>query len=134
MSESAKPVGSIAWTDLTVADATGLKSFYESVTGWTSSGVEMGDYEDFCMNLPDSATTVAGICHARGVNADLPAQWLIYIVVANLKESIERCVSLGGKLLHRRDNPDGGGIAVIEDPAGAVAALYQLGDNANTKG
>jgi len=30
---------------------------------------------------PESNDPVAGICHARGANANLPAQWLIYVAV-----------------------------------------------------
>jgi predicted enzyme related to lactoylglutathione lyase len=39
------------------------------------------------------------ICHARGHNADLPSQWLIYITVADLDASMALCKELGGKLL-----------------------------------
>jgi hypothetical protein len=40
----------------------------------------MGEYSDFNMTMPDGGELAAGICHARGGNADLPSQWLIYIV------------------------------------------------------
>ena len=126
MANSENAPGSISWTDLTVTDAKGVRDFYESVVGWTCSPVEMGDYQDYCMNVPESGKTVAGICHARGINAELPAQWLIYIVVADLQKSIEQCLSNHGNVLHQRDGTDGhDSIAVIQDPAGAVVALFQ---------
>ena len=75
------------------------------------------------MNEPDSANTVAGICHARGPNAELPAQWLIYINVANLADSLEQCSQRGGKVLHGPRDMGSGSCAVVQDPAGAVAAL-----------
>jgi len=69
MPESDKPaVGSIAWRDLTVPDAEGVRDFYSAVVGWTSSAVQMDGYSDFSMVTPASGKTVAGICHARGVN------------------------------------------------------------------
>ena len=46
-----------------------------------------GGYADYCMNEPESGQTIAGVCHARGVNANLPPQWLLYITVANLETS-----------------------------------------------
>ncbi|MFB3107254.1 MAG: hypothetical protein ACE1ZA_20350, partial [Pseudomonadales bacterium] len=42
---------------------------------------------------------VAGICHARGSNANLPPQWLIYINVADVDKSVQRCVEMGGSPL-----------------------------------
>lgn len=119
-------VGTIAWTDLTVPDAEAVRNFYSEVVGWQFEPVDMGGYHDFNMNLPESGKTVAGICHSRGPNADLPPQWLIYITVENLDASVKRCEELGGKVLA---GPKGGGeygrFCVIQDPAGAVAALFE---------
>ena len=124
MADSKKPaVGSITWRDLTVKDAEKVRDFYSKVVGWKTSPVDMGGYNDFNMNLPGSGETVAGICHARGPNAKLPPQWLIYITVADVDESAKRCVELGGKII---DGPRAMGeqrFCVIQDPAGAVAAL-----------
>jgi predicted enzyme related to lactoylglutathione lyase len=122
----AKPIGSITWTDLTVHKAGEIRSFYESVVGWKSSEVDMSGYEDFCMNEPESGNTVAGICHARGENANLPAQWLVYITVEDLAKSLDACKRLGGQIVAGpRDMGGQGSVAVIKDPAGAVAALFQ---------
>lgn len=118
--------GQIGWIDLSVADAPALRDFYQGVTGWTTSPVAMGGYQDFCMHPPGEAQPVAGICHARGSNAGLPTVWLIYITVDDLEQSMRRCQELGGKLLRP---PMGTGpndrYCVIEDPAGAVCALFQ---------
>ena len=119
MSETPSQPGAVPWFDLTVGDAEGIRDFYASVVGWESDAVRMDSYDDFCMK-PPNRDAVAGICHARGVNTDLPPQWLIYITVANLQKSIDRCLALGGEVLHRRSN-----LAVIQDPAGACAALWQ---------
>ncbi len=127
MSDS-KGVGAIAWTDLTVPNAEGLKDFYRQVVGWSSEPVSMGDYSDFNMIQPGGDTPAAGICHARGVNADLPPAWMIYIVVENLEESLAACRSGGGEvLLGPKEMGPGSAYAVIRDPAGAVSALYQVG-------
>jgi hypothetical protein len=124
MAELKKPaVGSITWRDLTVKNAEAVRDFYSKVVGWKTAPVDMGGYDDFNMNLPGSGETVAGICHARGPNAKLPPQWLIYITVADVDESAKRCVELGGKII---DGPRKMGeyrFCVIEDPAGAVAAI-----------
>ena len=117
--------GRIGWIDITVDDAEGLRDFYAAVTGWKPDNVDMGDYADFSMLTPDSGTPAAGICHARGSNAELPRQWLIYINVADAVASAEACTENGGKVLVGPKAMGGGMFAVIEDPSGAVAALYQ---------
>jgi predicted enzyme related to lactoylglutathione lyase len=118
--------GHIGWIDLTVADASALRDFYQKVTGWEPAPVEMGGYQDFCMHPPGEAQPVAGICHARGQNADLPPVWMVYITVANLDESIRRLEELGGKLRRAVESMGNmGRFCVIEDPAGAVCALFE---------
>lgn len=121
-----KPIGAIAWTDLTVPDAGAVRDFYQAVVGWQAGPVDMGGYDDYCMNQPADGATVAGICHARGTNADLPAQWLIYITVEDVDRSAARCVEMGGQVIAgpRRMGAHGR-CCVIRDPAGAVAALFQ---------
>ena len=117
--------GSIIWADLTVPDAVKVKSFYSSVVGWKPEPVSMGDYSDFSMNSPETGRTIVGICHTKGVNADLPPQWLIYFTVKNVDESAEKCKSNGGKIIAGpRNMGKYGRYCVIQDPAGAVAALF----------
>ena len=124
MADEPKPMGSIIWTDLTVSNADDVRSFYASVVGWKSSPVDMGDYEDFCVQSEDGET-VADICHARGENANLPAQWLIYIRVPDLDKSLEACERSGGKILQPPRQMGESRMAVIQDPAGAVMAIFE---------
>ena len=125
MSNDDKPaVGSIVWRDLTVPDAEQVRDFYRAVVGWKAEPVAMDGYDDFNMTGPDDGEPLAGICHARGSNAELPAQWLMYITVADLDESIQRCTEMGGKVLDGPRTLGDGRACVIQDPAGAVAALY----------
>jgi predicted enzyme related to lactoylglutathione lyase len=115
--------GTIVWTDLTVPDAERLGRFYSKVTGWHSAPVSMGEYDDFNMLPAGGDAPVAGICHARGPNANLPPQWLIYIRVSDVAESARHCVELGGKVVDGPRRMGDKTFCVIQDPAGAVAAL-----------
>jgi uncharacterized protein len=125
MSEKAG-VGSVTWTDLTVEDAERIRDFYSAVVGWTASGVDMGGYYDFNMNDPETGTPVAGVCHARGGNADLPPVWLIYVNVEDIEKSVARCVELGGQVISGPKVIGGQGrYCVIRDPAGAALALFE---------
>ena len=123
----APTIGSVTWFDLTVKEAAEVSRFYAKVAGWKPAGFDMGGYDDFCMNSPADGKTVAGICHARGENKKVPPQWLIYITVGNLAASLRHCRALGGKVIVKPREAGGGRMAVIRDPAGAVAALFQPG-------
>lgn len=127
MSKSEKPeIGSITWCDLTIPDADGVKDFYSRVIGWKPEAVSMGEYNDYSMVAPESGKVAAGVCHTRGVNANLPPQWLIYITVEDVEKSAKICEEAGGKVLvpiKRISNY--GNYCVISDPAGAVCALFQ---------
>jgi predicted enzyme related to lactoylglutathione lyase len=54
--------GTIAWTDLTVANADGVRSFYESVVGWKYRGDSMGGYTDFTMLADGRDPAAGGLC------------------------------------------------------------------------
>src|SRR5437868_13442526 len=91
----------------------------------------MGAYADFVMKA--DGEPVAGVCHARGLNADLPALWLVYITDDDLDHSIAECQRLGGSVIAPPRSLGGGRFCVIKDPAGAVAALYQPPDAASVR-
>jgi predicted enzyme related to lactoylglutathione lyase len=110
--------------DLTVQNAVQVRDFYRAVVGWGFDEVNLGDYADFSMKPEGADAPVSGICHARGMNADIPPQWMIYITVDDLDASLARCAELGGVALTAVKDM-GGRMCVIRDPAGAVAALYE---------
>lgn len=121
-------IGSIGWVDLTVGNADEVRDFYAQVAGWKPEPLDMGGYSDYNMAAPGSGEPKAGVCHARGDNAGLPPVWLIYIVVADLDASAARCTELGGKILMQPKSLGAmGRMCVIEDPAGAVSALFEAG-------
>jgi len=117
--------GRILWHDLTVEDAEEIRDFYADVVGWSAEPVDMGGYADFNMLPPGSSEPVAGICHARGSNAGLPSQWLVYFGVDDLEASVSRCEAAGGEVVAGPGRAGGGRYCVIRDPAGAVFAIYE---------
>lgn len=116
-------IGKIVWRDLTVPDAGGLSEFYRQVIGWEVEAVDLGDYRDFVMKA--GGETVAGVCHARGSNAGLPAQWLNYVQVESVEVCVASCLAAGGDVIHGPRLMDGMAFCVIRDPAGAVLGLIE---------
>lgn len=126
MSEVNENIGSIGWIDLTVKNAEEIRDFYSKVIGWKSENVPMGSYFDFNMVNPESGDPKAGICHKRGINKDSPSGWIIYFIVEDIFKSLEEVKNNGGKIIiEPKDMGNQGAFAIIEDPSGAVCALFQ---------
>jgi predicted enzyme related to lactoylglutathione lyase len=125
MSDTTLKPGSVGWMDLTVKNATDVAHFYRDVVGYQLSEIDMGSYSDYVLaTSPEHG--VAGVCHARGENADLPPVWMLYFTVSDLDASVAKVTEGGGKLRGEvRTLGEMGRMAVIEDPAGAISALYE---------
>ncbi|GMV24124.1 MAG: hypothetical protein AMXMBFR58_01550 [Phycisphaerae bacterium] len=116
------PLGSIVWQDLTVADASAVRDFYARVVGWLSTDHDMVGYSDF--NMHDSeGKVVAGVCHARDTNANVPPQWLVYVKVDDADAAADRAISAGGQVVDGPRSMGTSRFVVVRDPAGAVIAL-----------
>jgi predicted enzyme related to lactoylglutathione lyase len=77
MDSTEKPkTGTAGWFDLTIPNGDAVRDFYQGVIGWTSEPTDMDGYDDYSTIAPGTGECVAGVCHARGCNADLPPQWL----------------------------------------------------------
>ncbi len=124
-------VGAIISADLTVPNADEVRDFYKQVIGWESEDMPMqdadGTYADYVMKDADG-NWMGGVCHARGANLGLPPQWMVYINVADIEASVQRCLDLGGRVVKESRGDDGKlHYAVIQDPAGAHLALTHAG-------
>jgi uncharacterized protein len=115
--------GGISWIDLTVENAEDVRDFYGAVIGLDSEAFPMKGYEDFVMTAPNHPDSKVGICHAKGANTGLPAQWLIYFNVEDIDHSLAECLARGGRLVQEKRDAGDYDMCVIADPAGAVAAL-----------
>lgn len=123
-------IGSVVSADLTVPDADSVRDFYKEVIGWEVEHMKMtdesGEYADYVMKDAEG-TWVGGVCHAKGANLDIPPQWIVYINVADISESISKCLALGGRIIKESRSSEGIlQYAIIEDPAGAVLGLTRM--------
>lgn len=116
-------VGKILWQDLTVPNAEEVQRFYSEVVGWNTTPHDMGEYHDYNVQAPASNETIAGICHARGTNAAIPPQWLLYVAVEDVEASALKCKELGGELIDGPRMMGAEKFCVLRDPAGAVIAI-----------
>lgn len=127
MSQQIPRTGIIKWADLTVDDAEAVRDFYSAVVGWQASPLVSDGREDYVMTNPESGHVAAGICRQEGGIKGLPQQWLVYVTVEDLDDSIAACDAHGGRVVFGpRDSETMGRWCVVEDPAGAVMALTEL--------
>ncbi len=124
MSEQKYKPGQIVWADLTTNQAESLKEFYKAVLGWQEFPVAMKDneesYNDYAM-LYDEKNPAGGICNQRGVNANIPPQWIMYVCVEDVDSTLQNALDRGAKLVHESKKAGGSlNYVIIQDPAGAV--------------
>lgn len=115
-------IGTVVWTDLTVPDAAEIRDFYSKVLGWKTTEHD----GDFNVHPPHSDDIISGICYKRGSNANIPSQWLNYIAVESVSETANKCIEAGGSVIDGPRQMGGSMFAVLQDPAGAVFALYEV--------
>ena len=121
------PPGAFCWIELATTDQNAAKSFYISLFGWASQDFPMGPNDFYTMfQLEGRDTAAAYTMRPEQRSMGAPPQWLIYIAVESADNAASRVAPLGGKLLRAPfDVYDVGRMAVVQDPTGAVFALWQ---------
>jgi predicted enzyme related to lactoylglutathione lyase len=116
--------GCFVWEELMTTDIAAAAAFYGKVAGlktekaafdpnyttWKAGGRDMGGL----MTLPDEA-------RAGGT----PPMWVSYIGTPDADATARQCEALGGKVAKGPWNiGDGGRIAILQDPQGAIFSIY----------
>jgi uncharacterized protein len=116
--------GTFCWADLGTPDAAAATRFYTALFGWTAEDRPMGPDASYTM-LHADGRAVAALYHQEAAQHG-PPHWLSYISVASASDAAARARALGGTLLMEPfDVLDVGRMAMVQDPAGAVVALWE---------
>ena len=112
--------GAFSWTELTTPDPKAAAAFYGALFGWKFDVMNMGQGDYQVVKAGDTA--VGGIMGTPpNMPAGAPPCWSAYVTVANTDAAVEKCKSLGGKLIvGPMDIPTVGRFAVLQDPQGAI--------------
>ena len=117
--------GTFCWADLGSPDAAAAKRFYTALFGLTAEDRPMGP-DAFYTMLTVDGRSVAALYQQEPAPAGTPPQWLSYISVGSVNESAQRAKELGGAvLMDAFDVLDVGRMAMVQDPTGAVVALWE---------
>jgi len=123
--------GTFCWIELGTSDDNAAKTFYTQLFDW--------DYVDNPMG-PDAVYTILKL-NGKDVGGlyklmpdmvaqGIPPHWLSYIAVSNVDETAEKVKTAGATLMKEPfDVATIGRMAVVQDPTGAVFALWQAKDH-----
>jgi predicted enzyme related to lactoylglutathione lyase len=119
--------GSLCWSELTTRDTKAAEAFYTALFGWTPKHSAPGapmEYTEFSVQGQPSIGMMAMPAH---MPAHVPAYWMPYFQVADCDQAAANAHQLGATLLvEPQDIPSTGRFAVIQDPQGAVFAVFRF--------
>jgi predicted enzyme related to lactoylglutathione lyase len=116
------PPGTFSWTDLSTPDPDGAKRFYTGLFGWETEDLPLPDGGVYTF-LREDGKEVAALSAAR--EGQMTA-WLSYITVEDADAVASRAAELGATQLGEPfDVMEAGRMGLIQDPTGAVFAVWQ---------
>jgi predicted enzyme related to lactoylglutathione lyase len=113
--------GALAWNELGSPDPEGSAKFYGDLLGWTTTSMEGADPPYLVVSNADG--------HSNGgirppAPPGTPPFWLVYFATADIEAGVAKVGELGGSVLVPPTDIGIAKIAVVQDPQGAVFALY----------
>lgn len=125
------PAGNFVWFELSTSDPAAAKQFYSSLLGWQPMDMPMGPDMTYTM-LRLNGRDTAGAYQMKDEDCQLgiPPNWLVYISVPSADAAIAGALEHGGSAMSPAiDIPHVGRMAVLQDPVGAVFAVFEAGQH-----
>ena len=119
--------GATTWLELYTNNPDVAGGFYAKTIGWATEAHDMGEMGKYTMfNMPGTKDGVGGMMKMPPGMENVPPHWLAYFDVTDCDASAKKATELGGKLLMPpTDIPNIGRFAFVQDPQGAVFAIYK---------
>lgn len=127
MEEHALAAGrAFPWHELYVPNIDQATEFYTKALGMETEDYPMGEMGNYRM-LKVGGKAVAGMMSTSGgPAAGAPTHWAVYHSVDDVDARVEKCVSMGAKVVvPAMDVPNVGRMALISDPQGAHIWLFK---------
>jgi predicted enzyme related to lactoylglutathione lyase len=131
---NAYPPGTFCWIDLAATDTEGAKKFYAGLFGWRARDIPVGPGVFTMLQLGGKEIASLYQLSEQHQAQGVPAHWMSYVAVTNADETAARVNSLRGRVLVSPfDVPDLGRMALIQDPTGALLAVWQAGNHVGAR-
>jgi predicted enzyme related to lactoylglutathione lyase len=108
-------VGEWFWTDLFTRDAKAAEAFYKPLAGFQKTQLEAGEDHRYLV-FKQNGKPRSGVVELRW--DDLEDNWMPYVMVDDIKSTIDTARELGGNLILEK-----GDVAILVDPGGAVFGI-----------
>jgi predicted enzyme related to lactoylglutathione lyase len=126
--------GSFCWVELATTDQQAAKNFYGKLFGWQAEDTPMSPndfYTTFKINGRDVAA--AYTMRPEQQSSGMPPNWLLYVSVQDVNESLSKAGRLGANILvEGLDVAELGRLGILQDPTGAMIALWQAKSHSGT--
>jgi uncharacterized protein len=117
--------GALCWTELTTSDTKVAEKFYTQLFGWTPKHSPAGapmEYTEFSVG---GTPSIGMMPKPPQMPAQIPSYWMPYFQVTNVDAAASKGKELGGTLMvGPNDIPDAGRFAILNDPQGAMFAIF----------
>jgi predicted enzyme related to lactoylglutathione lyase len=112
--------GALSWNELASPDLDASAGFYSELFGW-----KVEPFEGMGMPYMTIQTAAGGSNGGiRGAAENEPTYWLVYFGTNDIEASMSKVGELGGNTIMGPMDIGMGKIGVVQDPQGAVFALY----------
>ena len=124
MDSSPRLQGIPVWHEIITADAERARRFYTELLGWREQPWPMGAAGVYLM-FAVGERPVCGVDDKSAVPGE-PSRWVTHFSVADVDATVAATAAAGGHTLAEpSDVPEVGRFAVLDDPQGAMFALYK---------
>ena len=124
--------GNFVWFELIPPDIDKAKAFFPETVGWSTSAMDMGDFQYTMLTAKDSPQ--AGVVNPK--MDGVPPHWASYVSVSDVDGAAKKASKHGGKVIVEPfDIPSVGRAALVADPEGATFFLFkgaESDDNSST--
>lgn len=128
MSENNTPpmrAGLFGWNELITSNVEGAKKFYSEVFGWTTETKNIAPGWDYHM-FKNGETMVGGMFGITPEMGPMPSHWLAYVMSDDIDADVAKATAAGGRIIKdKMVVPGTGCFAIIQDPQGAVIAVWK---------
>jgi uncharacterized protein len=119
--------GALCWNELFTNNVDRAGKFYVQTLGWKTEAVDMGRMGTYTLFKREGETKNAGgMLPIPSEMKGVPPHWLAYFGVASCDAATKKAADLGAKtVVPPTDIPQIGRFSIVQDPQGAVFALFQ---------
>lgn len=119
--------GTFSWVELGTTDLADAQRFYGGLFGWEPGEVATPEGVNYTLERLDGHDVVGMYQLLEQQSAQgIRPHWLSYVAVDDVDQTAERVSGLGGTVVAPpMDVMDMGRMAVVQDPSGAIFALWE---------